>query len=122
MRALRDQIPLPGFEEVKKFMSEDPQYRPDLDADPGSLDEEIRLLRFMVRESMRKLAGTPQEKDIRLWTNLLNAVSATTARLTVLLKAQHALQPSGTDAIAAALVLALEEFDEEQKQLEPGEE
>ncbi len=101
-------------------MTESLDYRPDLEADPGSLEEEIRLLRYLLRETMRKISEKNDDSGIRTWTNLINAVSATTARLTVLLKTQQALSQSGSDAIAAALLAALEEIDSENAQLEAG--
>jgi hypothetical protein len=81
----------------------------DLEDQPGGLQEEIQLLRIIMR---RALEETEESTDLKLqdWIRLLNAISGAAARLTTLIKTQRELSPGESDEITAALWQALDEL------------
>lgn len=75
----------------------------------GDLNEEIRMLRRVMRQTLRR-GEDDHDARLREWVSMLNALSSAAARLTTLLKAQHELEQSDVDDVAAALKSALEEL------------
>jgi hypothetical protein len=75
----------------------------------GHLNEEINMLRRVMRRTLRTVEGN-SSSGVRDWVSLLNALSSAAARLTTLLKTQHELNQADVDGVAAALKTALEEL------------
>lgn len=75
----------------------------------GDLQEEIRMLRRVMRQTLRK-GENDSRSDLKSWVSMLNALSSAAARLTTLLKTQHELDQSDVDDVAAALKNALEQL------------